>query len=94
MPDYAKLRSLVSHRVCIDFDTGAKVTGYLAQVRPATGPVQLLQLSRAEIRDASGALLETHDALSLCPNVPTAYRLDEGPAGRAVGAELRAADDR
>ena len=82
MPDYARLRELVSHRVSIEYDTGARIVGYVAQVRPTTGPVQFLVLSRAELRDASGAVLETHDSLSVCPNIPTAYRLEEGPAGR------------
>jgi hypothetical protein len=82
MPDYARLRELVSHRVCIEYDTGARIVGYVAQVRPSTGPVQFLVLSRAELRDSNGALLETHDTLSICPNVPTGFRLEEGPAGR------------
>jgi hypothetical protein len=82
MPDYAKLRELVSHRICIEYDTGARIVGYLTQVRPATGAVQLVQLSRAEIVDAQGAVLEQHDVMSLCPNTPAGIRLDEGPVGR------------
>jgi hypothetical protein len=82
MPDYARLRELVSHRVSIEYDTGARVVGYVAQVRPASGPVQLVTLSRAELRDAAGNVLETHDELSRCPNVPVAFRLAEGPTGR------------
>jgi hypothetical protein len=82
MPDYAKLRELVSHRISIEFDTGARIVGYLAQCRPASGQVQLLTLSRAELRDAAGNLLETHDSLSVCPNVPTSFALQEGPSGR------------
>jgi hypothetical protein len=82
MPDYARLRELVSHRVCIEYDTGARIVGYVAQVRPSAGAVQFMVLARAELRDADGTLLETHDSLSVCPNVPTSFRLEEGPAGR------------
>ena len=82
MPDYGKLRELVSHRVVIEYDTGAHIVGYLANCRPGDGPVQLVRLSRAEVRDASGAVLERHESLSICPNVLTGFRLEEGPAGR------------
>ncbi len=82
MPDYAKLRELVSHRICIEYDTGARIVGYVSQVRPSTGAVQFLILARAELSDAAGNLLETHDSLSVCPNVPTGFRLEEGPTGR------------
>jgi hypothetical protein len=82
MPDYAKLRELVSHRVCIEYDTGARIVGYVAQVRPAQGAVQLVTLSRAEVRDSSGNLLESHDSLTVVPNVPTGFRIEEGPTGR------------
>jgi hypothetical protein len=82
MPDYAKLRELVSHRVAFEYDTGARIVGYLAQCRPGTGPVQLVKLARAELQDAEGNVLETHDSLSLCPNVMTGIRLQEGPSGR------------
>jgi hypothetical protein len=90
MPDYARLRSLVSHRVSIDYDTGARITGYVAGVRPSTGPVMLMTLSRAEIIAADGTVLESHDTLTVCPNSPTAFRMDEGPVGRVgePGASL------
>ena len=35
-----------------------------------------------KIKDADGNVLETHDSLSLCPNVMTGIRLEEGPSGR------------
>lgn len=82
MPDYAKLRDLVSHRVVIEYDTGARIVGYLAACRPAEGPVQLIRLSRASLEDAAGNVMETHDNLSLCPNVVTGVSLEEGPSGR------------
>ena len=84
MPDYSKLRDLVSHRVVLEYDTGARVVGYLAMCRPSEGPVQLIRLSRASIEDAAGNVLETHDNLSLCPNVITGVSLEEGPSGREI----------
>ena len=82
MPDYSKLRELVSHRVAFEYDTGARIVGYLSQCRPGAGPVQLVKLARAELQDADGNVLETHDSLSVCPNVMTGIRLEEGPSGR------------
>ena len=80
MSDYTKLRDLISHRVTFDFDTGAKVIGYLAACKPATGTVQMVILSRAEILDANGHLLEQHEQLSLVPNLLVSFRLTEGPS--------------
>ncbi len=80
MPDYGKLRNMISHRVTFDFDTGAKVVGYIAACKPATGPVQVVVMSRVEISDANGKLLEQHSEFSLVPNVLTNYRLTEGPS--------------
>ena len=34
MPNYAKLHDLISHRVTIEYDTGARVSGYLASCHP------------------------------------------------------------
>jgi hypothetical protein len=84
MPDYSKLRDLVSHRVVIEYDTGARIVGYLAACRPADGPVQLVRLSRASLQDADGNVMETHDTLSLCPNAVTGISLQEGPSGRDI----------
>jgi hypothetical protein len=80
MPNYAKLRELVSHRVTFDYDTGARVVGYVAACKPATGPVQVVVLSRADVLDDKGRLIEHHDEMSLVPNVLTAFRLTEGPS--------------
>lgn len=80
MPNYATLRDLISHRVTFDYDTGAKLVGYVAACKPATGDVQVVILSRAEIRDHHGQLLEQHDQLSLVPNLLVAFRLTEGPS--------------
>jgi hypothetical protein len=91
MPDYSKLRDLVSHRVVIEYDTGARIVGYLAACRPGEGAVELVRLARAQIQDARGNVMETHDSLSVCPNVMTGVRLEEGPSGREPPESKRAA---
>ena len=45
MPNYAKLHDLISHRVTIEYDTGARITGYLASCQPSSGPVEFAVLS-------------------------------------------------
>lgn len=82
MPDYSKLRELVSHRVVIEYDTGARIIGYLATCRPDSGPVEMVRISKAELQDSDGNVMETHDSLSVCPNVLTGFRKEEGPSGR------------
>ncbi len=83
MPDYGKLRDMISHRVTFDFDTGARVVGYIAACKPPTGTVQVVVLSRADILDGDGKVLEHHDQFSLVPNLLVAYRLNEGPSASA-----------
>jgi hypothetical protein len=80
MPNYARLNELISHRVTFEYDTGVKIVGYIAACKPGNGPVQLVVLSRADIFDDKGRLLEHHDELSVVPNVLTAFRLTEGPS--------------
>jgi hypothetical protein len=80
MPKYDKLRELVSHRVTFDYDTGARVVGYIAACKPATGPVQVVVMSRVDILDDKGHVLEHHDEFSMVPNVLTSFRLQEGPS--------------
>lgn len=82
MPDYSRLHELVSHRVAIEYDTGARIVGYLADCRPAQGPVQLVHISHAQLEDANGNVMETHERLTVCPNVLTSFRRQEGPEGR------------
>ncbi len=84
MADYGKLREMVSHRVSFEYDTGAKVIGYLTSCKPATGPVQLVSLARADVLDATGRVLETSDSLILVPNVMIGVKIAEGPRGRDV----------
>ena len=40
MPDYSKLHDMVSHRVNFEYDTGARIVGYLASCQPSSGPGQ------------------------------------------------------
>jgi hypothetical protein len=80
MPSYDRLRELVSHRVTFDFDTGARIVGYLAATKPTTGPVQVVVMSKVDIYDDKGRVLEHHDEFSFVPNVMTGFRLTEGPS--------------
>jgi recombinational DNA repair protein RecT len=80
MPDYKKLRDMVSHRVTFEYDTGAKIVGYIAACKPATGPVQVVVMSRVDILDDKGRVLEHHDEFSFVPNVLSSFRLTEGPS--------------
>ncbi|MGE5182319.1 MAG: hypothetical protein ACM31C_09675 [Acidobacteriota bacterium] len=84
MPNYAKLHDLISHRVTIEYDTGARVSGYLASCQPSSGPVEFVVLSDAKLVDSQGRVVREADELTLCPNVLTSIALDEGPRGRDV----------
>jgi hypothetical protein len=87
MPDYAKLHELLSHRVNIEYDTGARITGYVASVQPSSGPVQFFVLSDAKMIDAAGKVVREAKELALSPNVPTSIGIDEGPRGRDLPAK-------
>lgn len=84
MPDYSKLHDLVSHRVQFEFDTGAKIVGYLASCQPSSGPVQFALVKKAELFDSSGKIVQRADELTVCPNVLVGIHRDEGPRGRDV----------
>jgi len=84
MPNYSKLHDLISHRVTIEYDTGARITGYLASCQPSSGPVEFAVLSEAKMIDSQGRVLKETGELTLCPNVLTSIALDEGPSGRDV----------
>jgi recombinational DNA repair protein RecT len=81
MPDYSKLRNMVSHRVSFDYDSGARIVGYLAACKPADGPVQCVVMTKVDILDAKGQLLEHHPEFSFVPNVLVSFRVTEGPGG-------------
>jgi hypothetical protein len=82
MPRYDKLRDYVSHRITFDFDTGARIVGYITSAKPATGPVQAVNMTRVDILDATGRVLEHHDSYTLVPNSLVGIRVTEGPSGR------------
>ena len=86
MPNYSNLHDLISHRVMIEYDTGAKVSGYLASCQPSSGPVEFVVLSDAKLIDSRGRVLRETSELTLCPNILTSIALDEGPRGRDVKA--------
>jgi hypothetical protein len=78
MPDYKKLHDMVSHRVTFEYDTGAKVTGYVAWVAPAEGPVTYVVLSRAQVLDAQNNLVARFEELPIVPNNLVGFRVTEG----------------
>ena len=82
MPNYSKLHDLISHRVTIEYDTGARITGYLASCQPSSGPVEFAVLSDAKMIDSSGRVLRETGELTVCPNILTSIALEEGPSGR------------
>lgn len=86
MPNYAKLHDLLSHRVSIEYDTGARVTGYLASCQPSTGAVEFVVLEHAKLIDSRGRIIREARELTLCPNSLTSIALEEGPRGRDVKA--------
>ena len=86
MPDYSKLHDLVSHKVRIEYDTGAAITGYLGAVQPASGRVEFAVLSSVQMIDSRGRVMKELDELTVCPNILTGVHLDEGPRGRDLPA--------
>jgi len=78
MPDYARLREFVSHRVAFDYENGVKVVGYVGQTRPPLGPVQTLMLSAALLYAPDGKLVRRLDETSLVPNMLVNVQKDGG----------------
>ena len=79
MSDYASIRDMVSHRVTFEFDSGAKVTGYIAACAPTEGPVEYVVLSKAEILDSKGRSVARFEELPLVPNSLVSFGITEGP---------------
>jgi hypothetical protein len=79
MPDYKKLRDMISHRVTLDYDTGARLVGYLASCAPAQGPVQFAVLSKVQVVDSGGNVLARFDELPVIPNNLVGFKVTEGP---------------
>jgi hypothetical protein len=82
MPDYSKIHDLVSHRIALEYDTGAKVVGMLASCQPSSGAVEFVVLHDAKLFASTGKLVREVKELTLCPNVTVGVGLDEGPRGR------------
>lgn len=79
MPDYKKLRDMISHRVTFEYDTGAKLVGYLASCAPAQGPVQYAVMSKVQVLDSGGNVLAKFEELPLVPNNLAGFKVTEGP---------------
>ena len=84
MPDYSKIHDLVSHRIALQYDTGARVVGMLASCLPAAGPVEFVVIHNAKLFGSKGQLVGERDELTLSPNAIAGVALDEGPGGRDV----------
>jgi len=79
MPDYKKIRDMVSHRVTFEYDTGAKIVGYIASVAPTQGPVQYAVLSKVQVLDASNKVVARFEELPVVPNNLIGVKVTEGP---------------
>jgi hypothetical protein len=79
MPDYKKIRDMISHRVTFEYDTGARLTGYLASCAPTSGPVHYAVLSKAEVLDSSNNVVARFEELPLVPNNLVGFKITEGP---------------
>ncbi len=82
MPDYSKIHDLVSHRIALDYDTGARVVGMLASCVPTAGAVEFVVIHNAKLYGSKGQLVGERDELTLCPNAIAGIARDEGPSGR------------
>jgi len=77
--DYRKLRDMVSHRVTFEFDSGAKIVGYVGSCVPPSGPVQMLVLSKVQVLDASQNVIAKYEELPMVPNNLIGFQITEGP---------------
>jgi recombinational DNA repair protein RecT len=77
--DYKKLRDMVSHRVTFDYDSGAKVIGTIASCMPASGPVQMVVLSKVQVLDNAKTVIAKYAELPLVPNNLIGFETTEGP---------------
>jgi hypothetical protein len=77
--DYKKLRDMVSHRVTFEFDSGAKVVGYIGSCVPATGPVMMVLLSKVQVLDGAKNVLAKYEEYPLVPNNLVGFQITEGP---------------
>ncbi len=78
MPDYKKIRDMISHRVTFEYDTGAKVTGYLASCAPPQGPVCYAVLSKVQVLDSANNVIAKFHELPVVPNNLIGFKITEG----------------
>jgi hypothetical protein len=78
MSDYATIRDMVSHRVTFEFDSGAKIVGYIAACAPADGPVEYAVLSKAQILDSKNRVVARFEELPVVPNSLISFAVTEG----------------
>ncbi|MDZ4695651.1 MAG: hypothetical protein SGI86_10925 [Deltaproteobacteria bacterium] len=78
MPDYNKIRDLVSSRVTFEYDTGAKIVGYIASCAPPTGPVTYVVLSKVQVLDVENNIVAKFEELPVIPNNLIGVRRTEG----------------
>jgi hypothetical protein len=78
MPDYRKIRDMISHRVTFEYDTGAKLVGYLASCAPAQGPVQYAVLSKVQMLDSANNVVAKFAELPIVPNNLVGFKVTEG----------------
>ncbi len=79
MPDYKKIRDMVSHRVTFEYDTGARIIGYIASCAPPNGPVHYTVLTKAQVLDAAGNVVAKFEELPIVPNNLVGWKVTEGP---------------
>lgn len=75
---------MISHRITLEYDSGAKVVGMLASCQPSAGAVEFIVLHDAKLIGSNGALVRALPEVTLSPNVTTGIALAEGPMGRDV----------
>jgi len=69
--------------VTFEYDTGARIVGYITSCKPPSVPCRV-SMTRVDILDAAGRVLEHHDQFSFVPNALVDIRVTEGPSGREV----------
>ena len=64
------------------FTRQRELSEFLAACKPASGPVQIVNLTKTDLLDSTGRVLEHHAEFSFIPNALVGVRVTEGPSGR------------
>ena len=80
---------MVSHRVTFEYDSGSRVVGYIASCWPASGPVQMLVLSKVQVLDGARNVIAKYDELPLVPRIPLFRRNAGEPRAACPGLTSR-----